>query len=414
MTSTRSCAQPRARARRRELRRAASISASSALRASLAALPTAARCSGGSSATPRSSCGSSALRPRKAIRTSSSAARVGGGRDRGLRPAAADLVDPVECSCACGHPTSARTARRSPPSRRSASRSAIGMRATSSAARAPRRAARRARRRPAASTSRVWRSRAQRRRIARVRRAARRDERDRRARAGCRRSAARASGTAKIAPIDARTAFGPNGSAVPGPSATHEAPNASRERSTVPTLPGVADAVQVDAQRADGARPPSAARRRRARACPSRAPRPPASSSGSTSMPGRPLPAAAKRSTAAPSRRRRPPPADPRPRRRSGPPLALAPARRSLRISLSFSLWRLVIKVIGHRNKKGALRSERRPWRYWCRLCSAGSQRLAGALGKSSEGVGVADGDVRQDLAVQLDPASCRPCMNCE
>src|SRR5438105_2536043 len=34
---------------------------------------------------------------------------------------------------------------------------------------------------------------------------------------------------------------------------------------------------------------------------------------------------------------------------------------------------------------------------------SAGGQRLAGALGKTSEGVGVADGDVRQDLAVELD-----------
>ena len=48
----------------------------------------------------------------------------------------------------------------------------------------------------------------------------------------------RTTGTEKIAPIDARTAFGPNGSAVPGPSATLAAPNASAERSTVPTLPG--------------------------------------------------------------------------------------------------------------------------------------------------------------------------------
>ena len=36
----------------------------------------------------------------------------------------------------------------------------------------------------------------------------------------------------------ARTAFGPNGSAQPGPSATLAAPKASAERSTVPTLPG--------------------------------------------------------------------------------------------------------------------------------------------------------------------------------
>ena len=50
--------------------------------------------------------------------------------------------------------------------------------------------------------------------------------------------ATRTTGTSKIAPIDARTAFGPYGSAVPGPSATLLAPNASAERSTVPTLPG--------------------------------------------------------------------------------------------------------------------------------------------------------------------------------
>ncbi len=36
----------------------------------------------------------------------------------------------------------------------------------------------------------------------------------------------------------ARTALGECGSAQPGPSATQEAPNASAERSTVPTLPG--------------------------------------------------------------------------------------------------------------------------------------------------------------------------------
>ena len=51
-------------------------------------------------------------------------------------------------------------------------------------------------------------------------------------------SAARATGTLKIAPMLARTAFGLNGSAVPGPHATHEAPNASAERSTAPTFPG--------------------------------------------------------------------------------------------------------------------------------------------------------------------------------
>jgi hypothetical protein len=45
-------------------------------------------------------------------------------------------------------------------------------------------------------------------------------------------------GTEKIAPIEARTALCPYGSALPGPSATLPAPNASAERRTVPTLPG--------------------------------------------------------------------------------------------------------------------------------------------------------------------------------
>ena len=50
--------------------------------------------------------------------------------------------------------------------------------------------------------------------------------------------ATRATGMAKIAPIEARTALCPYGSALPGPSATLAAPNASAERRTVPTLPG--------------------------------------------------------------------------------------------------------------------------------------------------------------------------------
>jgi hypothetical protein len=50
--------------------------------------------------------------------------------------------------------------------------------------------------------------------------------------------ATRATGTAKIAPIDARTALGPKGSAVSGPIATQLAPNAAALRKTVPTLPG--------------------------------------------------------------------------------------------------------------------------------------------------------------------------------
>src|SRR5205807_7775997 len=44
-------------------------------------------------------------------------------------------------------------------------------------------------------------------------------------------------------------------------------------------------------------------------------------------------------------------------------------------------------------------------WRCWWSGCgSAGRQRLAGALGKAPEGLCVADRDVREDLAVQLDP----------
>ena len=52
------------------------------------------------------------------------------------------------------------------------------------------------------------------------------------------RPAARASGTPNTAPMLARTAFGPYGSALPGPSATHDAPKAWAERRTAPTLPG--------------------------------------------------------------------------------------------------------------------------------------------------------------------------------
>ena len=48
----------------------------------------------------------------------------------------------------------------------------------------------------------------------------------------------RETGMVKIAPIEARTALCPYGSAEPGPSATVAAPKASALRSTVPTLPG--------------------------------------------------------------------------------------------------------------------------------------------------------------------------------
>ncbi|MDX6665827.1 MAG: hypothetical protein QOG68_2033 [Solirubrobacteraceae bacterium] len=51
-------------------------------------------------------------------------------------------------------------------------------------------------------------------------------------------SVTRATGIENTAPIDARTALGPNGSAVSGPMTTDAAPNASAPRRIVPTLPG--------------------------------------------------------------------------------------------------------------------------------------------------------------------------------
>ena len=104
-----------------------------------------------------------------------------------------------------------------------------------------------------------------------------------------------ATGTAKIAPMLARTALGPNGSALSGPSATDDAPKASAARSTVPTLPGsftphrathsgptvACVALVVDAEDA--------------RPAPERGQL--ASRWGATSSPSRPLPAATRRAT---------------------------------------------------------------------------------------------------------------------
>ena len=50
--------------------------------------------------------------------------------------------------------------------------------------------------------------------------------------------AAASSGTEKIAPIDARTAFGLVGSAHSSSRYTEPGPNAAIDRSSVPTLPG--------------------------------------------------------------------------------------------------------------------------------------------------------------------------------
>src|ERR1700744_2475846 len=135
-----------------------------------------------------------------------------------------------------------------------------------------------------------------------------------------------------------------------------------------------------------------------------------ARSSGTTASPSRPLPAAASRATgsqpaASAAARRSSPSATNRPRRERSRRRPL-----SLRTSLSFSLWGLVIVrvVIGNlvvERKKGAVlvRRARRGLVLVLSGGSAGRQRLAGAVGKASEGIGVVDGDVGEDLAIELD-----------
>ena len=83
----------------------------------------------------------------------------------------------------------------------------------------------------------------------------------------------RATGTENSAPIDARTALWPYGSALPGPSATRDGAERQRGADDRADVAGVADAPQRDAPRPDR-RATSAAGRRRSRACPSRAGRP--------------------------------------------------------------------------------------------------------------------------------------------
>ena len=106
--------------------------------------------------------------------------------------------------------------------------------------------------------------------------------------------------------------LGAEGVGAAGPERDQAAPKASALRSTVPTLPGSRDAPQRDAERPGRARP-SAARRRRARACPSRGPRRRRAASASTSTPGAQLvdrrparPAAAAASRSSPSATKRP------------------------------------------------------------------------------------------------------------
>src|SRR5690242_1023431 len=102
----------------------------------------------------------------------------------------------------------------------------------------------------------------------------------------------RQSASEKIAPMEARTAFGLYGSAVPGPSATHDAPNAAAERSTVPTLPGSCKPCRYT-----HSGPTAAGAHRSSYTASVRVPDPrpdaDASTSASTETPGRPLPTAA-------------------------------------------------------------------------------------------------------------------------
>ena len=152
----------------------------------------------------------------------------------------------------------------------------------------------------------------------------------------------------------------------PGRARRTQAPNACAERSTVPTLPGSRDAVQVHAQRARG-RAPSAARRRRSRACPSRASTRSRARARSTSWkPASPSPVpleavALERGAGRPAARR---PRDPRPRRRRAPLRARSrlPCRRRsafrrgfcaeamcvicparVRVWLSSAVWRCMV-----------------------------------------------------------------------
>ena len=107
-----------------------------------------------------------------------------------------------------------------------------------------------------------------------------------------------------------------------------DAPNASAERMHRADVARVADAPQRDAQRPDG-RAPSAAGRRRARACRSRAGRRSASTCGATGMPSSPLPVGDVARVRRASRRRRRPPAGPHPRPRTRPACRASAFRRA-------------------------------------------------------------------------------------
>ena len=199
------------------------------------------------------------------------------------------------------------------------------------------------------------------------------------------------------------------------------APKACAQRMIVPTLPGSRTPCRYTHSGPAGLRP-SAPRRRPARACPSRAARRRqqlALDLVDTRLPGR-VPGRARNARsrsphAAPAARRRR--SGPRPRPRTVP-LRSRSRRRwlSRRRAFRCGLWGLVIMSVSEmswarRKRKGA-GSDRSGARKavglvgWVR--TAGRQRLAGALGKTSEGVGVVHGHVGQHLAVELDPGERR------
>ena len=127
----------------------------------------------------------------------------------------------------------------------------------------------------------------------------------------------RATGTAKIAPIDARTALGPYGSAVPGPIATRRRRRRARRAARCRRCPGPArpTARRTAARRA---RRPALLVDGRARACPEPSAETSASSAGSTSTPVSPRPQ--------PKRRRGAQPAASAAATRSSPSATNAPA----------------------------------------------------------------------------------------
>ena len=231
--------------------------------------------------------------------------RVGDRRLRRRRAAR----DPL--GHAGGHPSCTRTGRPSPPSRRSATPSAIGMwRDLVARGEHVRRAALRARRRPRAS-----------------RRARRSSASGRPSRAT---SATRAAGQlgrrrARAPPAREQRAhrgahgLGPYGSALPGPSATLPAPNASARAQHGADVARVADAPQRHAQRPDRRGRPALrvdADRPRARAELGDRRR---AACGATSSPSRPGARGARAAPTAPSRPRRRRRAGPPPRRRTRP-----------------------------------------------------------------------------------------------